>query len=100
MKGLLEKIHTLGKRCKLDTIFRSQNTLRSHLTSNKPKTQHDTKTCIYVIPCEYKQKYIDETERSSQICFKKHQNNTKHAWHRNMDNKEAKIIIMENTRKN
>lgn len=69
VKGLLEKIHTLGKRCKVDTIFPSQNTLRSHLTSNKPKTQHDTKNYIYVIPCEYEHNLFQETSKQHQTCL-------------------------------
>lgn len=49
IKCLTKEIRKLGKKYNLNTVFHSQNTLRSHLTMIKPKTQYDNKNWIYEV---------------------------------------------------
>src|SRR5436190_10104528 len=70
--------------------------------------QHDTKDCIYQIPCECGASYIEETKRPLEIRVKEHKKNTtsgeieksrlaQHAWteHYQIQWNNAKIIDKE-----
>ncbi|CAG9840879.1 unnamed protein product [Diabrotica balteata] len=71
IKGLSEKLKRIGNKFHISKTFKTTNTLRSILSKTKPNNEQErTKNCIYKIPCECDQFYL-ECDRS-QIC--------KHAW--------------------
>lgn len=104
-----EKIRRIARKYKIQTAFRTQNTLRQHLSKTKPPDSiQASKNVVYSIPCECDRDYIGETKRPLEVRIKEHKNNTqkgetaksklaKHAWeneHR-FKWKEAKILHTE-----
>lgn len=104
-----EKIRRIARKFQIKTAFKTQNTLRQHLTKTKPEnTEQASKNCIYSIPCECNREYIGETKRPLEVRLKEHKNSlkngetsssklAKHAWENdhNFKFKEAKIIHRE-----
>ena len=101
-----EKVRRIAREYNIRTAFKTNNTLRSHLTKTKPQCDpKETKNCIYCLDCQCGRQYIGETKRPFNFRLKEHQNhvrkmNTKdsriadHVWsedHR-MNWEEAKII--------
>lgn len=79
MKGLFEKICSLGEKYNLNTVFFAQNTSRGYLTRTKSKTQYSNKNCICEVQRECGLKYISETGRPLKVRLKEHQSNIKRA---------------------
>lgn len=106
---LSEKIRRVARKYKIKTAFKSDNTLRQHLTKVKPKCDEQaSKNCIYSIKCECEGEYIGETKRPLKVRITEHKRNTKngettssklakHAWENDHKFKweEAKILHHE-----
>ena len=90
--NLSEKIRRIARKYNIKTAFKTQNTLRQHLSKTKPRNgEQESKNCIYSIPCECKRQYIGETKRPLKIRLNEHKTNinkgdtvnsklAKHAW--------------------
>lgn len=106
---LSEKIRRIARKYKIKTSFKSDNTLRQHLTKVKPRNEEQaSKNCIYSIKCECEGEYIGETKRPLKVRINEHKRNTKngettysklakHAWENEHKFKweEAKILHHE-----
>ena len=73
-----EKIRRIARKYKIKTAFKTQNTLRQHLTKVKPANEEqDSRNCVYSVKCECSRQYIGETGRPLQTRIKEHMRNTK-----------------------
>ncbi|XP_050510634.1 uncharacterized protein LOC126887260 [Diabrotica virgifera virgifera] len=113
IKGLSEKLKTIGNKFNISTTFKTTNTLRSILSKTKPNNdQERTKNCIYKIPCECEQFYLGETSRPLDVRISEHQSYIKnrefersqicqHAWdneHR-VQWRDSSIVLKESDSK-
>ena len=107
--GLSEKIRRVGRKYKIRTAFKTQNTLRQSLVKTRPKNgTQDSKNCIYSIKCSCSREYIGETKRPLNVRINEHKQNTRqglidkskianHCWseNHNMIWEDARIIHRE-----
>ena len=66
IKGISETIRKIARNYNIKTVFKSSNTIRSHVTKTKPDSTV-RKECVYKIPCECVEMYIGETKRPLDI---------------------------------
>ena len=90
--NISEKIRRITRQYNIRTAFKTNNTLRSHLTKTKPQCDpKEKKNCIYCLDCQCGRQYIGETKRPFNVRLKEHisnvrKGNTKesriadHAW--------------------
>ena len=104
-----EKIRRIARQYNIRTAFKTNNTLRSHLTKTKPKRDYqETKDCIYSIRCQCDREYIGESKRPLRVRLEEHKRNVKlgytdksriadHVWAEDhkMSWDEAKILNRE-----
>jgi hypothetical protein len=76
MKGISKKFRCIGNYFNARTIFKTKHTL--HGTSIKTglvRNAHQTKQCVYNMPCNYGSYYIGETCRPIEVRITEHKYN-------------------------
>jgi len=77
-QGLYEKRHRCLQQQGLHTVFKLENTLRSHLVRPKhPANPTKQDGVVYIIPCECGKVYIGETGRAMKDKIKEHHLDTR-----------------------
>jgi hypothetical protein len=76
VKGTSEKFRLIGNRFNLRTIFKNKHALHVTLMKTGPvRDAHQTKQCVYSIPCDCGICYIGETSRTLEVRINEHKYN-------------------------
>ncbi|KAK9890316.1 hypothetical protein WA026_010418 [Henosepilachna vigintioctopunctata] len=74
-KGISERL--IDERYNIKTAFKSVITVRSTLAKIRPDGPHESKDCIYLVPCQCGVVYIEETMRPPVVRFNEHKLHTR-----------------------